>query len=64
MNDKMTNNTMTNNTYQQLNLKTKLSKQEEQRQNHGYGEHFDGCQMGGEFGGLGKEVRRLRGTNW
>ena len=32
--------------YQQLNLKNKLSKQE-QRQNHGYGEHFDGCQMGG-----------------
>ena len=31
--------------YQQLNLKNKLSKQE-QRQSHGYGEHFDGCQMG------------------
>ena len=27
--------------------KNKLSKQEEQRQNHGYREHFDGCQMGG-----------------
>ena len=25
----------------------KLSKEEEQSQNHGYGEHFDGCQMGG-----------------
>ena len=35
--------------YQQLNLKEQKSKQEEQRQNHGYahGEHFDGCQMGG-----------------
>ena len=32
--------------YQQFNLKNKLSKQEEQRQNHGYGECFDGCQMG------------------
>ena len=27
--------------------KNKQSKQEEQRQNHGYGEHFDGCGMGG-----------------
>ena len=33
--------------YQKLNLKNKLSKQEEQRQNHGYREHFDDCQMGG-----------------
>ena len=31
--------------YQQLSLKNKLSKQEEQ--NHGYGECFDGCQIGG-----------------
>ena len=31
--------------YQQLNLKNKLSKQE-QRQNHGYRERFDGCLMG------------------
>ena len=28
--------------YQQLNLKNNLSKQEEQRQDHGYGECFDG----------------------
>ena len=34
------------NIYQQLNLKSKLSKQE-QRQNHGCRERFDGCQMGG-----------------
>ena len=27
--------------YQQLNLKNKLSTQEEQRQNHGYREGFD-----------------------
>ena len=40
---------------QQLNLKNILSKQEEQRQNHGYGEHFDGCQMGGGCGGMGEE---------
>ena len=43
--------------YQQLNLKNKLSKQEEQRQNHGCREHFDGYQMGGECGGMGEEVR-------
>ena len=49
--------------YQELNLKTKLSKQEEQRQNHDYGVHFDGCQMGGECGGMGEEVRGLSSTN-
>ena len=48
--------------YQQLTLKNKLSKQE-QRQNHGYGEYFDGCQMGGSCGCIGEEVRGLRSTN-
>ena len=41
--------------YEQLNLKNKLSKQEEQRQNHGFGEHFDDCQMGG---GRGEWMKR------
>ena len=52
---------MAKNTYQQLNLQNKLSKQEEQRQNHAYREHehFDGCQMGAVFGRLGKEVKGL-----
>ena len=36
-----------------IESKNKLSKQEEQRQNHGYGEHFDGCQMGGGLCGNG-----------
>ena len=49
--------------YQQLNLKNKLSKQEEQRQIHGYGESFNGCQMGGVCRGMGEEVRGLRSTN-
>ena len=49
--------------YQQLNLKTKLSKPEELRQNHEYGERFDGCQMGKRFGGTSEEVRGLRSTN-
>ena len=48
--------------YQQLNLKTKLSKQE-QRQNHGLRECFDSCQIGGKFEGRDKEVRGLRSTN-
>ena len=49
--------------YQQLNLKNKLSKQEEQKQNHGYREHFDGCQMGGRGGGMGEEARVLRSAS-
>ena len=43
--------------------KNKLSKQEEQRQNHGYKEHFDGCQMGGGCQGMGEEERGLRSIN-
>ena len=31
--------------YQQLKLKNKLSKQDEQRQNHRYSECFDVCQI-------------------
>ena len=56
-------NKMTKNTYQQLNLKNKLSKQKEQRQNHGYGEHFNGCHMGRWCGEMDEEVRGLRSTN-
>ena len=26
-------------------------------------EHFDGCQMGGDCGGMGEEVRGLRSIN-
>ena len=46
-----------------MNPKTKLSKREEQRQNHGYREHLDGCLMGVGCGEMGEEVRRLRSTN-
>ena len=49
--------------YQQLNLKNKLSKQKEERQVHGYSEHFGGCQMGEGCRGMGEEVRGLRSTN-
>ena len=51
------------NTYLSTNeSKNKLAKQE-QRQNHGYRECFDGCQMGGGCRGIGEEVRGLRSTN-
>ena len=46
-----------------IESKNKLSKQEEQRQNHGYRERFDGCQVGGGWGGMGEAVRGLRSTN-
>ena len=62
-NIKTVNNKMAIHTYEQLNLKNKLSKQEEQRQNHGYEEHFDGCQMGRGCGGMGEERQGLRSTN-
>ena len=41
----------------------KLSEKEEQRQNHGYRECFDGCRMGGGCRGIGEEMRGLRNTN-
>ena len=50
------NNKMVINTYLSANESKKLSKQE-QRQNHGYREHFDGCQMGGGCRKMGEEVR-------
>ena len=49
--------------YQQFYLKNKVSKQEEQRENHEYGERFDGCQMGGGCEGMSEQVRVLRSTN-
>ena len=48
---------------QQLNLKNKLSKQE-QRQNHGHGECFDGGQMGGDFGRTVEKIRGLISIDW
>ena len=44
-----------------LNLKIKLSKKNEK--DHGYREHFDGCQMGGWCRGIGEEAKGLRSTN-
>ena len=39
-----------------MDPKNKLSKQEEQGQNHGYREGFNGCQIGGC--GVGEWVKR------
>ena len=50
--------------YQQLNLKTKLSKQAEQEQNHRYGDHLEGYQLGGGRERMGQEVQGLRSTSW
>ena len=58
------NNKMAKNAYLSIiEFKNKLSKQEEQRQNQGYEECFDGCQMGGGYGGMGEEARGLISTN-
>ena len=37
----------------------KLSKQKEQEQNHRYGDHLEGYQLGGERGRIGEKVQRL-----
>ena len=51
-------NSMAINTYlQQFNLKNKLSKQEEQRQNHGYRQCFLMVATCEVCGGMGGEVR-------
>ena len=47
--------------YQKLNLKNKLSKQAEQKQDHSYRDHLKGYQLGG---GRGEKVHGLRSTNW
>ena len=36
---------------------------EEQKQNHGFGKHFDGCHVGEGCGAMGEEVKGLRSTN-
>ena len=37
--------------------KKPLSKQAEQKQNHSYGDHWDGGQWEGESGGMGEKVK-------
>ena len=57
------NNKMAINTYLSTIESEKLSKQEEQRQNHGNQIHFDGYQTGGGCREMGEEVMGLRSTN-
>ena len=50
----------TNTNLSTIESKKQTRQTRRQRQNHGYEEHFDGCQMGEGCGGMGEEVRRLR----
>ena len=58
------NNKIAINTYQQLNLKNKLNKQAEQKQNHRYGDRLECYQLVGRRGRMGEKVQGLRSTNW
>ena len=52
------NNKMAINIYLSITESKKQTKQTRGTgQNHGYGEHFNGCQMGEECGGMSEEVR-------
>ena len=42
----------------------KRSKQIEQKQNHRYGVHLGGYQLGGGRKRMGEKVQGLRSTNW
>ena len=44
------NNKMAKNTYLSTIESKKQTSKHEQKQNHGYELHFDGCQMGGGCG--------------
>ena len=41
------NNKMAKSTYLSTNKSKNQTSKQDQRQNNGYREHFDGCQMGG-----------------
>ena len=43
--------------------RNKLSKQPEQEQNHRYGDHMEGYQLGGEKGRMG-ESAGIKKHNW
>ena len=60
MNSKMTKNSQLSTTESKNN---KLSKQLEQEQNHRYGDHLEGQQLGGkvENGGKGEVIKK---HNW
>ena len=43
--------------FQQLNLKNKLSKQAEQKQNHRYGAHLESYKLGRRRDRMGEKVQ-------
>ena len=47
-----------------IESKNKLSKQAEQKQNHRYGDHLEGWQLGWGSGRMGGKVQGLRSKNW
>ena len=47
-----------------MNLKRKLRKQAEQKQNHRYGDCLEGFWWGKGRGRMGEKVQGLRSTNW
>ena len=59
------NNKMAIKTYlPTIESKKQTNQTRRTKQNHGNGERFHGCHIGGWFGGKGEEVRGLRSTNW
>ena len=44
-------------------INAQLSKQVEQKQNHRYGDHLEGYQLGRGTGRIGEKVQGLRSTN-
>ena len=63
MNSEMTTNSQPKNWTKKLNLKTKLSKQLEQEQNHRNGDHMEGYQQGGGRGKREEKVQGIRSIN-
>ena len=43
-----------------VNLKSKIIEQAEQKQTHRYREHFDGCQMKRGTGGVGEKGEGIK----
>ena len=57
------NNKMAISTYL-LTIQPRKQTKQTRTENHGYGEHFDGCKMGRGVGGMGEEVRGLSTNRW
>ena len=60
MNSKITTNSQLLTTEHKTKNKNKLSKQLKQEQNHIYGDHLEGYQLGGARGKMRENVDRCR----